>query len=378
MRIVHLSSVHHWRDTRIFVKMCRLLAAAGHEVTLLTAVAEPPPAEFVDGVRLINLPAPSDRLRRAWKTGPKLLAKAAELSADLYHFHDPEFLRLAPAFQRRVGRPVIYDAHEDVREQILYKTWLPRPLRRIVAGLCGWIEDRTVAKLAGVITATPTIAKRFCAHPRLAVVHNFPLRDELATAERSGGPTRRRFAYVGALSEVRGVTDMISALPLVGSDARLALGGPWQPVALREQCQKLAGWPQVDDLGFLNRDQVRELLAESAAGLAVLRPTGNYVNAYAVKMFEYMAASLPVVVSDFSLWRQIVAEADCGLTVPPQDPSKLAGALRFILDHPQDAARWGQNGRRAVEEKYNFEAEFAKLQSFYRLVVAAGEKQNHA
>jgi glycosyltransferase involved in cell wall biosynthesis len=83
-----------------------------------------------------------------------------------------------------------------------------------------------------------------------------------------------------------------------------------------------------------------------------------------------MAAGLPVIASDFPLWREIVEEAGCGLLVDPKDPQAIADAMQWILDHPEEAAEMGRRGRAAVEARYNWEAESAKLVSLYRRLLS--------
>jgi glycosyltransferase involved in cell wall biosynthesis len=85
-------------------------------------------------------------------------------------------------------------------------------------------------------------------------------------------------------------------------------------------------------------------------------------------MFEYLALGIPVVCSNFPLWTEIVGAADCGIAVDPRDPQAIAGAIRALTDDPERAARLGENGRRAIAERYNWEAELAKLEGLYQAV----------
>jgi hypothetical protein len=91
-------------------------------------------------------------------------------------------------------------------------------------------------------------------------------------------------------------------------------------------------------------------------------------------MFEYMAAGLPVIASDFPLWREIVDGAGCGLLVDPMDPRAIAEAMQWIIDHPEEAAEMGRRGRAAVEHTYNWEAESTKLVELYRRLLLASEE----
>ncbi len=371
MRIVQITSVHPWHDTRVFLKMCCTVAAAGHEVHLVVPRQDSPKVEERDGVIIHSIPLPKNRRERMFGTVKRVLERAAELQGDIYQFHDPEILPQAFKFQEKVGRPVVFDSHEDYRLQMLYKPWLPKPLRSLVGHAVGWYEDHNVGKLAGVVAATPSIAERFAKHPRCVVVQNFPILEELAVSKEEGIDRQPGlYGYVGGLVSVRGMKEMIGALPLAGPDIRLELGGGWSPAGFREECAGLPGWSQVSDLGFLDRVKVREMFQRVSAGLVLIHPAQSYLTAYPVKMFEYMAAGLPVIASDFDLWRSIVVGNDCGLVVDPLDLQAIGLAMRQLADDPIRAKEMGGQGRLAIESKYNWEKELARLLDYYKLLVS--------
>jgi glycosyltransferase involved in cell wall biosynthesis len=111
-------------------------------------------------------------------------------------------------------------------------------------------------------------------------------------------------------------------------------------------------------------------MRRSLAGLVLLHPVINYLDALPIKMFEYMSAGLPVIASDFPLWREIIEKNECGLCCDPLKPEKIAEAVQWVLDHPQEARIMGENGRRAVIEKYNWESEGKKLVKLYEDLIA--------
>ena len=82
-------------------------------------------------------------------------------------------------------------------------------------------------------------------------------------------------------------------------------------------------------------------------------------------MFEYMIAELPIIASNFLLWREIVEKNNCGICVNPLDPKEIAEAIEYLIEHPDEARKMGENGRKAVLEKYNWENESKKLLEIY-------------
>ncbi len=107
------------------------------------------------------------------------------------------------------------------------------------------------------------------------------------------------------------------------------------------------------------------LLINHYAGLVVLHPIINYIDSLPVKMFEYMGAGIPVIASNFPLWKEIVEDNDCGICVDPLDPVQIADAISYIQENPEKAEQMGLRGSRMVREKYNWEIEKKKLVSIY-------------
>ena len=118
--------------------------------------------------------------------------------------------------------------------------------------------------------------------------------------------------------------------------------------------------------GKLNRKEVNELYGKARLGLVILLPAHNYVESLPIKMFEYMAAGLPFVASDFPLWKKIVEENNCGICVNPRDTNDVSEACRFLLDNPEKGQEMGCKGRELVMKKYNWNVEEEKLLEFYK------------
>ena len=156
----------------------------------------------------------------------------------------------------------------------------------------------------------------------------------------------------------------------VESEIRLELAGPFFEANVSEEVRDYPGWSRVDELGFVDRAGVRDILGRSVAGLVTFHPVPNHVDAQPNKMFEYMSAGVPVIASDFELWKEIVLGNNCGLCVDPLSPRDLAKAIDYLVTHPAEAESMGDNGRRAVMERYNWSVEERKLLSIYEDLLA--------
>jgi glycosyltransferase involved in cell wall biosynthesis len=365
-RVVHVTTVHPRDDIRIFRKECVSLARAGYEV--VQVVGDGQGAAVVDGVRIVDIGVrPAGRLARMRRQPAAALAAVRRERPALVHLHDPELLPLGVALARE-GLPVVYDAHEDVPRQILTKQWIPAALRPGVARAFEVYENRQVRQLAAVSAATPHIAERFAQVARLAVnVGNYPFEDELAPAA-GARPRERMVCYVGGLMRTRGLLQMVRAVALVPG-LRLVLCGRFEDAALEAAVRAEPGWGRVQWLGQVGREPVREVMACASAGLVTLLPMPSYLDALPIKMFEYMSAGLPVVASDFPLWRGIVQRHRCGVVVDPADPAAIAAAIGSILDDPARAQAMGEAGRAAVLTAYRWPvAERALLALYDRLI----------
>jgi glycosyltransferase involved in cell wall biosynthesis len=367
IKICILTTVHPPFDTRIFHKQAKTLVKAGYEVTL---IAQHERSELVDGVKIIALPKPRNRVARMLCLSWRAFRLARRERAAIYHFHDPELIPVGLLLKLR-GKRVIYDVHEDVPKQILSKEWIPRPLRRFMAGaarvagaLASWAFD-------GIVAATPAIAKRFPAS-KTVLVQNFPILNELVALNSTPYQSRpAKIIYVGGITAIRGIREMVQAMSLVPEslNARLVLVGEFSPQSLEAEVSSLPGWERIEFVGWQNRASVARLLGEARAGLVVLHPRPNYLEAWPVKLFEYMCAGLPVIASDFPLWREIVEGERCGLLVDPLDPAAITKAIQWILEHPEEAEAMGRRGQKAVFDRYNWDTEAAKLIALYRRLI---------
>jgi glycosyltransferase involved in cell wall biosynthesis len=364
IKVVHLSSAHGDRDVRIFLKECASLASyqKGEKYEVHQVLAGVEEREEL-GIHIHTVKKyPNQRLKRMWTTVNDVYKKAISLNADIYHLHDPELLRIALKLKRK-GKIVIYDAHEDLPRQILGKGYLK--FKGLISKVVECYENFVTKRLDGIVTATPFIRDRFIKiNPNTVDINNFPLLSEI---DFDGGSNKKEnsICFIGNISPIRGLSQVIEALNNVNINFYIA--GELD-ASYRDELSKIKGWEKVIELGFIDRVQSKELKNKSIAGIVTFLPLPNHINAQPNKIFEYMASELPVIGSNFPLWKEIIEKNNCGICVNPLNPSEIANAIQQLIDSPEIAIRMGKNGKQLVQSTYNWDIEKEKLYLFYNSI----------
>ena len=361
-RIVHLTSVHNALDNRVFEKECVSLAEAGFDTALV--VPDDGPDRVVKGVRVLTVPKPRSRLARMTWTADRVVNRGIEERADLYIFHDPELIPQALRL-RLYGMPVIFDVHEDYYTSILEKSaYLPALARRPMA-FSYFLMEKVSRSAFSTTIAERYYARRF---PKAVQVLNYPRLDqfeELLAGQSAPPPDHPRLLYTGNLSIERGAliyADLARAMP----DVEIHLFG---------NCAPPLAW-QIDERAGPGQSRLRihgvgeqlpfaRILAAYrqpwTCGIAIMPDSGHYREKELTKFFEYMAAGLPILASDFPVWRNLIEGQGVGLCVNPADPDAIVQKVRWLVAHPLEARAMGERGRQAVRTTFNWGREAEKL-----------------
>jgi glycosyltransferase involved in cell wall biosynthesis len=247
-RVLHCSSAHSRYDTRIFLKECKSLSHAGYEVSYL--VADGRTDEDIDNIKISSVRQCLSRKDRLVKASSDFFEKAISLDVEIYHLHDPELITLGLRLKKK-GKKVIFDCHESVSRQILSKPYIPHMFKHSFSLFYSYVEKWVLSKFDIVIAATPLILydiKRIKA--KTVLVNNYPIVNELST-NAVYSSRLNEISYVGGISPIRGVEELINSLEYTKSNPVLNLVGVYTPIEFKAKLLCLNGWEKVKILAFL-------------------------------------------------------------------------------------------------------------------------------
>ena len=365
IKVCHMTSAHGAEDVRIFHKECVSLAKAGYEVYLI----ERGESYDKNGVHIVGVgEIPTSRRKRMTEGARKVYEAALAIDADIYHFHDPELLPYGLKL-KKAGKKVVFDSHEHTAEAILEKTYLPTPVRHGVHWAYSRYQASICRRLDAIVSVTPNVIHYFQAiNPHTVQIANYPYLVESPATPDYGS---YRLIFAGGIDQQWNHHRIIQALERL-PECRYCLCGPAENNYFAG-LKQLPAWKQVDYLGKIPHAQVAEEMSHSSIGLALLTPGRNtdWKNGTIgnTKIFEEMRAGLPVVCTNFVLWKEFVDRYHCGLCVDSENVDEIAAAIRYLLDHPDEARQMGENGRRAVKEEFNWGVEEKKMIELYEQLV---------
>lgn len=365
-RVCHVTSAHGRYDVRIFHKECKSLANKGFEVVLL--VNDDIESEFIDGVHIVSTRRKlQSRFKRMVQSKRYIRKIMLEINASIYHFHDPELLPEAIWIKKK-GKKVIFDFHEDVAQQILYKEWIPRLIRKKISFLYSKYEKQCTKKFDALIAATPKVVEQLQkTNPKTAMVTNFPILD--IYKEKKPTLKKRAICFAGGISPQWKHENIITAIGNL-EDAEYILAGRGDPNYI-EKLTKLPGWEKVRFLGQISMAEVQEIYAQSMVGMAVLSyntQVGKEGNLSNTKLFEFMAAGIPFICSNSRIWSEIVNKYHCGFTVEPDDILGIQSKIIQLLDDRELAQEMGDNGKNAAAEVFNWDSQAEVLLKLYSAI----------
>jgi hypothetical protein len=178
MKVCHVISGYFRRDARVFLRQCLSLKRAGYDVSILTNDGQPD--EIIEGIPVLSCRRHWPRWKTLAAAKRQFLSEALRVDADVYQLHSPELLPLTTPL-KRLGKAVVYDAHEDLPRHLTEKEWLPRFLRRPFGFAAEVYFRRVLARVDEVISPHVHVVEHLQRTiGKGTLIANFPLVKPLA------------------------------------------------------------------------------------------------------------------------------------------------------------------------------------------------------
>ena len=300
---------------------------------------------------------------------------------DVIHCCHPSMLPICVAVGKLRRRRVVYDVFELHIDAFPHNlpSWAPK---RAIRTILVTVENLFVALTDGVVTIDTVddyLVGRYKRYNENSVALNNVPRQRTE-------PDPGRFAelqweyedthvivHVGGISRPKGILQMVAAVERVQQDVPNLLFlciGEFRDDS-RDEVEQYVHDHDLDDVvefrEWMPFEDLLGYLAVADVGLALYQPHFRYrmSRGNSRKIFTYMNVGLPIVASASSGISEIVSDVDCGIVVDETDPDAVAQGVLPLLDDPGRATELGRNGKRAIEERYNWEREREKLLSVY-------------
>lgn len=369
-RVLLLSTIHPATDPRIRYKIAPAL-----EPHYQLFCALPRASEIADqqAVVLIKLPLFQHLLWRLLLTHPVVLLKCLRLRPHLVHIFVPELIPVALLFQW-LGAKVIYEVQENLYKKFAIKQYNNHLLFRV---FFAYFDKLARQRFHCIFTDDAYLKEYDRLSKPFAVIHNYASTPTNSLAHSEMEQERPEFFYLGVISRERCLDTLVTALSklkMAGHDFHVHMFGPLR--ISTQELEALEGYAAIRGnltfYGYTDQKTALEKAGKALAGIALLKPVADYPESYPTKLFEYMAIGLPVITSDFPMYREIVERSNCGFCISPYDAEALFAKLAWCIENRDDAREMGNRGRRLAEGQYNWAGEEAMLRSFYEKVLMAG------
>jgi glycosyltransferase involved in cell wall biosynthesis len=366
-RVLLVSTVHPATDPRI---VCKIAASLKADYEVFCALPDAKD-QNMNGLVSISLPTASRLLERILRCHPVMLWKCVRLRPDIVHIFLPELIPAAFIF-KWLGAGIVYEVQENLFKKFSIKQFNNHAIYQAFFKYF----DRLARKEFHLIFTENAYLQEYrqLAKP-YAIVRNFvslPVIDSIPGNE-SPVSARYEFLYVGVVSIERCLDTLLLAMAELKSkyaDFHVHIFGTLR-VNMRE-IRTLEGYAQVSEhitfYGYQDQKVALGFARRCIAGIALLKPVADYPDSYTTKLFEYMALGLPVITSDFSLYRQVVEQSECGFCISPYNAGALSEKLTWLIENEDARIEMGRNGRKSAEIRYNWTTEKSALLSIYKSI----------
>lgn len=361
--VCQLSTLHYALDTRIFYKYAQTLIK--HYDVIVIGIH--PNKEIIEGVQIIPFKIYKNRTWRLFTSWIKMFRMALKTKADLFHIHDPELLPCA-LLLHIIGKKVIIDVHENIAADIFDKDWIK--FKKTTYYIFNYIES-IACKRIPVILAESSYEHRYKQISKsITTVHNYVSPAFFSELQGFNRNPLHLF-YMGIVLENRCVFEIIATIKELhdrGYKVHFHCVGQRyskliQEIEKDEIYEKFKAY--IHFYGRKNLLEGYKISQQCGIGLCLIKPMSNSIESKPTKIFEYMAIGLPIITSDFKLYKKLVSENGVGMNVNPLSVEEISNAIEKLINAPHQIKEMSEKGKSLVNTRYNWKTEAKKLEEKY-------------
>ena len=374
LRVAIITSIHQDFDPRIW-KHATSLAAAGCFVKLVCPW-KVPHRTVQDGVQIHTFPPVRHRLVRPFIVPVRVMGRLFQIlrHVDVVHFHDIDLLPWMSLIC--IFRPVVYDVHENYAEEMLVRAWIPQIFRRPLYSLVRLLHMVFPFFIRNVVLAVPQQKAEF--KPKYlnrVVIRNYASEQLVYQVRDNYFERPEHVLFTGGHYLENGswmLLDIAEKLKKQGLSIPITVTDRFAGAAFRSRFEQEIENRQLHNFKITPCVPSYRIMDILNTGTIVLLPSLNVqkiLMSIPTRLFEYMAAGLPVISSRLGIQGHIIEESNCGLLVEPGDVNAFAEAIAHLISNRSLAYSLGQNGQKAFRENYTWESQMPGLLEFYKIAL---------
>ena len=365
-------------DPRVYNEALSLIKA-GHKVTVLAWDRENKntPFEIKEGINIVrsyntkfmNL-AKHDifKMQLWWKKGYKdALKLLKDKEFDVIHSHDLSSLSIGVKLKKKLGLPLIYDAHE------IFGYMIVNNVPKIFSNAAFSTEKKWVKHVDQIITVNEPLSDYFKSisdKPITIVMNCKPLQGTSYIA-----PCNDKFTllYLGSLDKNRFLLEIVDVVSEI-TGVHCIIGGKGKPEYVNILKEKCSNAPNVDFLGLIPINDVLPMTKKADVIISMTSPYDlNCSRASANKQFEAMACGRPIICTKGTYPGELTEKEKCGL-LTEYDKESLKKIIIKLRDDPNLCEELGKNSLKAAIKEYNWEKQEEKLIKLYKEIEKSRRK----
>jgi glycosyltransferase involved in cell wall biosynthesis len=365
-----VTSIHPDFDSRVW-KHAKGLARAGYDVHFVCPWKVENGAT-VDGVRFHTFTRVTNRALRSFQIPSRILARLLPIlgQVQLVHFHDLDILPWMMLLS--FFKPVVYDVHENYPEEMMVRDWIPRPFRHLLRFGVYWIQLVCSMKIRNIVLVAPSYDSGFTSpYLRRIYFRNLATLDLVKDVAPDYLERPPAVIFTGSQYENNGSLLYLEIAAICKQSAPelpFYVTDRFASAAFKNRVLAIIEQKQLTNIQFLPNVKPHELMHTMNRATIAVSPSlrvPQQVKGFHTKLYEYMAAGLPMVASDLPHESELIGKNNCGILARPEEPESFAAAILRLARDPGLAFQMGQNGQTAFKNNYSWETELPKLLDFY-------------